>query len=281
LGCAHHGHLGWGPGRRRLLGDELGEGEAERPSEPGFGADIHQGSGADLTWSTDALPHGIEAGRSGAPHDSEGTSAEGESGGEDAKIFEWLRELDAIGTRPEQPPGMSSAAPSEDVPDWVDSMTGVQMPTYLSSGPTDTLPDWLSEPPPAEAGSKGQLLDASRPEMPQAPQPHDSADETGAIAPQEVPVDAPAPVPATSDVVPAFPPEEIRQLDVDAVFASMHMPDWLTELQPLQASSQDASSRPGLRTHLSCRPALVGAGNAPGRIHRRAGRGSFRRRTSA
>jgi hypothetical protein len=226
----------------RLVGDELDGVEAVRPSEPGFGADIHQGSWADLTWSTDGLSPGIEAGRSGVPHDSEGTSADGESGGEDAKIFEWLRELDAMGTRPEQPPGMSSTAPSEDVPDWVDSMMGVQsLPTYLSSGPTDTLPDWLSEPPPAEAGSKGQLLDASRPEMPQAPQPHGSADETGAIAPQELPVDVPAPVPATSDVVPAFPPEEIRQLDVDAVFASMHMPDWLTELgQPLQASSQDA-----------------------------------------
>jgi hypothetical protein len=47
------------------------------------------------------------------------------------------------------------------------------------------------------------------------------------------------------EVVPPFPPDEIHRLDVDAVFASMQMPDWLVDVEKGQSASFNASQSVG------------------------------------
>ncbi|MFH1184342.1 MAG: hypothetical protein V1755_04790 [Chloroflexota bacterium] len=125
------------------------------------------------------------------------------TGNENAEVHEWLRQLDATAARPDERRGAPRVPPAGDVPSWVESMMGV--PGQEAAGFGGALPDGLTD------AAASRAAPASVPPAPAATRP--------------------------KEVVPAIPPEGIDRLDVDAVFASMQMPDWLAEVTPPRSTS--------------------------------------------
>lgn len=162
-------------------------------------------------------------------------------GADNNEINEWLRQLDASAARREIASRPRGTGPAQDVPSWVDGMLGVPaVGPQGAGGPDDELPEWLVEP------ARGEPTDPPSRQLP-ALEPSDAAPSTGAWdLPAAEPLRMP---PATSqpttheplNVVPPFPPEETQGLDVDAVLASMQMPDWLADVEGKRGVSSDAS----------------------------------------
>jgi hypothetical protein len=165
-------------------------------------------------------------------------SAEQASAAEDNEINQWLRQLDASAARRETASTPHEIRGAQDVPSWVDGMLGVPTTSPQGpGGPEDRVPEWLVEPARSEETDSwpSPELDPSDAVPATGAQDRHTADLTTMPAATSSQTVGERPV-----AVPPFPPEEIHRLDVDAVFASMQMPDWLAEVERGQSASSEA-----------------------------------------
>jgi hypothetical protein len=170
---------------------------------------------------------------------------------------EWLKNLDA--GRPAEPvPTVQPSVPPVDSPDWLknldnSSASGVQPPASTQAN----VPDWLKSfgdssagsgaPPSADAtpdwlktaASSGEEPPAlqSQPGFEQAPAQGATPDWLSSLKPVEPEPSAPAftaqdAVPGPASASAAFTEDATSGNDVDAIFASMQMPDWLSDVAP-------------------------------------------------
>lgn len=167
---------------------------------------------------------------------------------------DWLRNLDAgAPVVPPQPPASNEppVQPQSEVPDWLQSF-GAETPAASSA---QILPDWLkaaapSPLPPSPTGreEEGEGENSRREETltpsempdwlsslkPVTSQPSEPGEPAApALAPEE----PSAKTPSTSS---AFTQDAMASTDVDAIFASMQMPDWLSSVSaPGQPPAQE------------------------------------------
>lgn len=162
---------------------------------------------------------------------------------------DWLKNLDAgapaIPQESAPPSNVEPPAPTQtDVPDWLKSF-GAQTPSAPSA---EGLPDWLKaaapsgeeppairpEPPSDEtSASSGSMPDWLSSLKPMESKPTEPGEPVApAFAPQE-----PSAKISTSS---AFTEDSLSSADVDAIFSSMQMPDWLTSASaPNQPPAQE------------------------------------------
>lgn len=157
------------------------------------------------------------------------------AGREHDEISEWLRQLDAAAVESEEPRSGHLASSAGDVPDWVEAMMGI--PDAPAPVEFDNLvPGWLEEQRGGALGSDGGPSGPipSTPTAPQTswPPPDLGVPESSGAGPRP-PFSVDEPQEATA----ASSPEEIQRLDVDAVFASMQMPEWLADLASAKSVS--------------------------------------------
>jgi hypothetical protein len=197
------------------------------------------------TWELATGPTDRAAAEGMGPLQQIRETAEQASGAEDNEINEWLRQLDASAARREIASRPHGTRTAQDIPSWVDGMLGVSATSPQGPGsPEDELPEWLVKPARSE---KTDPISRQSPAL----DPSDAAPATG--VPHRPAADPMTMPPVTSqrtaaeppEVVPPFPPEETHRLDVDAVFASMQMPDWLADVERGRAASTDPGQRPG------------------------------------
>ena len=213
----------------------------------------------------------------------------------DVEIPDWIKSLDAaapvLPDQPEKGKEPSSPLPeATDVPDWLKSLdqeSAAEQPG-VGSGSGEVLPSWLNTagpavqeppasptpevPPPAQAAppfeesiSPGELPDwiaalkpietqASEPVEPavSAFKPEPSAAEPVAPFPAQ---DTPEPSAASTAPVSAFTELPASSEDVDAIFASMQMPDWLSEIAESKPASSDESLPPAANEEEPIEPA--------------------------
>ncbi|HEY5982133.1 MAG TPA: hypothetical protein VIU38_01555 [Anaerolineales bacterium] len=163
----------------------------------------------------------------------------GTSSTEDSEVHEWLRKLDATASGAEERPSQRPIPAITDVPTWVTQMRGVtgDLAGPLPGGEAE-LPAWLQDSAALEAGEtrarstpSGEIPAETAPEPPLISTP-----DLGSKPPEVASPAAPQPTPPS---VPAFSTESLDAFDVDAVFESMHMPDWLADVpQPEQPPEQ-------------------------------------------
>ena len=213
----------------------------------------------------------------------------------DVEIPDWIKSLDAtapvVADQPET--GKEPSAPfpeATDVPDWLKSLDqefAAKQPG-VGSGSGEVLPNWLNT-----AGPSAQEPPASQtPEVPAPAQAAPPPEEN--ISPSELPdwitslkptevhnaepmepavsafelepsaAEAAAPVPTQDSeqppVAPTAPVSAFTELpssneDVDAIFASMQMPDWLSEIAETKPSTSDESLPPAAKEEEPIEPA--------------------------
>jgi hypothetical protein len=227
--------------------------------------DIKTDWGKDRSWSKESQPEDIDLGESEGSVPPNQVSSEEPAVPEDAEINEWLRRLDATAAQeqePQPPPGVPATT---DVPTWVDRMMGVtgpsvkesrgpvpggvpattDVPTWVdrmmgvtgvaareSAGPGDALPDWLTP----SAVTEEEVTDASE-------EPQEPLTWQGSSTPPTIDGSSVEGVPRTAGTddaqkaIQAFRPEDVQRLDVDAIFASMQMPEWLADVTPQRPAS--------------------------------------------
>ncbi|MGE5071860.1 MAG: hypothetical protein ACM3MF_00390, partial [Anaerolineae bacterium] len=149
---------------------------------------------------------------------------------EQPMVPDWLSSL------PETPEQAGLAAGSEakaeepavpaELPDWMAALQPKEeQPSEPQADeeaaiPTD-VPDWL-----AELGTPAQPSSAEAPTSPLLSEEHDQA---------AAQLDAEEPAAPGA----AFPPEAMPESDVDSVFASMQMPDWLSAVLPTTPAGEE------------------------------------------
>lgn len=158
---------------------------------------------------------------------------EGVSGVVHRETPDWLKNLDAGGSSvPPQPPTSNEPPAPADVPDWLKSF-GAETPAASSA---EAQPDWLQaaapsgeereaiqpEAPAEEISASSEMPDWLASLKPVAPQPPESS-QPPAFTPEE----PPAKTPSTPS---AFTEDAMSSADVDAIFSSMQMPDWLSSV---------------------------------------------------
>ncbi len=162
---------------------------------------------------------------------------------------DWLKNLDTgAPVVPPQPP-TSNEPPAQtqaqgDVPDWLKSF-GAETPSAPSA---EGVPDWLNAAAPSreepqavqpEAPSSGETSVPS--EMPDwlaslKPASSQPSEPSGPATPALTPEEPPAKTPSAS---PVFTEDAMSSADVDAIFSSMQMPDWLTSVAPSAQTSEE------------------------------------------
>ncbi len=152
--------------------------------------------------------------------------------------------------------GSGATPPPSDVPDWLKSLDQAAATPITTqpvpSRPAQEVPDWLktTPPPPAEA-EKGPPPPEGQPLTPETPAP-ETPDWLAFLKPVEVqspqPPQPSVPTPASEEPpaqelpsVPAFSAESMAGADVDDIFASMQMPDWLSSVAPTPAVEPPAA----------------------------------------
>ena len=190
------------------------------------------------SWSRDAGTPGAASGVSEAIDDLHAAVSAENTGNENTEVYEWLRQLDASAATAREPRAEPKAPSEGDVPSWIEGMTGV--PGQGAARLGAALPDSLVDAAPSSAESATEPPEPSAPRTPDdfsAPQTTDPTIAEAAADASRRPEISPA---ISQEVVPAFRPAEIDRLDVDAVFASMQMPDWLADLTSHQSISSPA-----------------------------------------
>lgn len=197
---------------------ESGQGFGPEPPLSGLGSEPSEASG----------PDSVSEARDGT--------------GENDEIYDWLRQLDASAAQEPAAQEIPEAPSTEaDVPVWVKNLgAGVRQRAAPPGGSTrEVLPDWLRQPevedneetPAPESPSPGASVESVSSETAQAAPFLEKETDIGAAAPGDAkPTDA-------GGRVSAFTPEGLSSIDVDAVFASMKMPDWLSEVAPHEAAA--------------------------------------------
>jgi hypothetical protein len=210
-------------------GETYGEPEMAE-SEEEISAWKVQDSFADEPGSTEAFSTGKEAAQ---PPADDLTSND--------EIHNWLRQLDANAQEEAQAGHDVKPATEEAVPDWVRNLGSVDSPPQSPPPPTGReVPDWVKgmeaaasgvreeEPRPAasSAGRGAAIEGAGEPQGPS--RESDSAQQTPGSETGE---------PAHG--TPALRPEPAAGLDVDAVFASMQLPEWLSDVMPAESEAEE------------------------------------------
>ena len=174
---------------------------------------------------------------------------------------DWLKNLGTETPTPEQPSGGqtppssgASESSSAEVPDWLKSFgQDFAAPELKESQPAEAVPAWLgstsqpeSEPPvippqaPAEETSaSGELPDwlaSLKPVESQSSEPGGPSNSALSALKEEPPSET-ASVPASPS---AFVEGSLSNNDVDAIFASMQMPDWLSDATPGQPPAEES-----------------------------------------
>ena len=157
---------------------------------------------------------------------------------------DWLKNLDAGASAvPPQPPTINEPpVPAQvDVPDWLKSF-GSETPAAPSA---EAMPDWLKaaapsgevpqaiqpEPPSEEESASSEMPDWLSSLKPAASQPSAPSEPAApALTPQE---------PKTPSAPSAFTEDAMSSQDVDAIFSSMQMPDWLTSVTPASQTTEE------------------------------------------
>ncbi len=179
---------------------------------------------------------------------------------------DWLKSLDSSAVSFEQKPAVQAAsesqpAPASDVPDWLRTFGEPPAPSTPSTPaaaapPSDEMmPDWLKA-----AAPSGEMPQAVQPEKStgaETPPAAEMPDWLSSLKPVEAeskPQESAAPVFAsqesgeTSSVAPAFADDSLTSGDVDAIFGSMQMPDWLSSaaapVQPPASESLPPAAQP-------------------------------------
>ncbi len=176
---------------------------------------------------------------------------------------DWLKNLDSSAAsfeqKPvEQPASQSQSAPASDVPDWLRtfgeppaSLTP-STPAIAASPSNEMMPDWLKAAAPSD-------------EMPQAVQPPEPADEgvsptinmpgwLSSLKPIES-ESQPQESGQASSAAPAFADDSLSSGDVDAIFGSMQMPDWLSSAAAPSQPPASESLPPAAQSGASIAPA--------------------------
>jgi hypothetical protein len=150
-------------------------------------------------------------------------SAQNLPSGAPSNVPDWLKsfgqETPTISV--EQPPAQEQAVPDQALPDWlqaVGSTGGPSSAVQPGSAADDTsaateLPDWISSLGPTRQPGQGV-----------------TSPTTPAFAPEESQTETPIEEPPTTGS--AFTEEALAETDVEAIFASMQTPDWLSDLIP-------------------------------------------------
>jgi hypothetical protein len=172
---------------------------------------------------------------------------------------DWLKKLQAEQRPPEvpQPPASRPATPDMDVPAWLRSFSEeaptppeAEEPAQPPLSPERPLPDWLNsiqasgpEPTPTQAAPDADETATPAVELPD----WISSLGHGQEAVQEEPTpnapafeaEAPSNETLGSTGAPAFAEEGPSGNDIDAIFASMQMPDWLSAVMPEQPAAAE------------------------------------------
>ena len=177
---------------------------------------------------------------------------------------DWLKNLDASSVAVEQKPAeqpASESQPASDVPDWLrtfgepPALSTPSAPVAATPTSDTMMPDWLKAAAPSG-------------EVPQVVQPEKSTDEgtppavempdwLSSLKPIETdaqpkesvePVFAPQEPGQAPSAAPAFADDSLSSGDVDAIFGSMQMPDWLSSAaapsQPPASESLPPAAQP-------------------------------------
>ncbi len=191
----------------------------------------------------------------------------------DQPLPDWLQSLDSPSKQaaPSQPEPIPEESPAEvELPDWISSLGTTQPPAAAEEKPISTpvqpapeethgetvLPDWISSlgaaQPTESATAAEESKPASAPDEPIGEQPHKAAelpDWISALSASEPPAPTenqpafereeptttePVLPPATTES--AFTNDPLAGTDVDAIFASMQTPDWLSAVMPSKPS---------------------------------------------
>ena len=196
-------------------------------------------------------------------------------------IPDWIKQLDAdspaAGQQPpsREEPVLTPVTPIE-VPDWLKGLGQKQEPVGAqepASGPGELLPDWLktggpstqesfaSPPTPEETTAfPSQPVPEIQPNLTELP---DWISSLKPVKPQgSTPNEPVVPVfeseqpsfPKPDSAAPAFTESPDASNDVDAIFASMQMPDWLSDIT-LSKHATDDSLPPAAQADESIAPA--------------------------
>ncbi len=191
----------------------------------------------------------------------------------DQPLPDWLKSLDSTSKQaaPSQPEPILEENPAEvELPDWISSPGTTQPPAAaedkpvsppVQPGPAETpgeavLPDWISSlgavQPTESATAPQESMGASAPDEPireQTPKAAELPDWISALGASKAPTptenqaafEREEPT-ATEPVLPptttgsAFTDDSLAGTDVDAIFASMQTPDWLSAVMPSKPS---------------------------------------------
>ncbi len=202
----------------------------------------------------------------------------------ETNIPEWIKKLDAntpaVGPQlPLREEPLSPTATPIEVPDWLKGLGQNQEPAAPAAGqeplnnrPGEQLPDWLKTSGPSTSDAFTSPAPEELTAAPSQPVPEKQPDLTelpdwiSSLKPAEPQSSKPS-----EPVIPVFEPEqptspdpgspapaftEISEAgnDVDAIFASMQMPDWLSDVT-LKKPSADESLPPAAQTDESIAPA--------------------------
>jgi len=192
-----------------------------------------------------------------------------EASSSNADKSDWLHDLQSGASTFDETPVDQTPISSDERPDWLKNMDAgaasfeqkpVEQPVSQSqSAPASDVPDWLrtfGEPP---APSTPSAPAAPSGEMPQVVQPLEPAD-VGISPAVDMPDWLSSPEPDESEpqpqesgqassAAPAFADGSLSSGDVDAIFGSLQMPDWLSSAaapsQPLASESPPPAAQSG------------------------------------
>lgn len=165
------------------------------------------------------------------------------------ETLDWLKRLDAETPAVEKSSSSNEAASAQtDVPDWLKNF-GQESATPETTAPQSgqALPDWLKaaapsgeEPPPVQSKSAADEKSASG-ELPDWIASLKPADSQASAPSESVPsvFKSEEPPAEPSSPASAFVEDSLSSGDVDAIFASMQMPDWLSDITPSQAPTEE------------------------------------------
>ncbi len=187
---------------------------------------------------------------------------------EPVELPDWISSLGTgqeLAETPEPQPAASETIPPAELPDWISTLGTEQAtpqaaeperaepePAAAESLPPAELPDWISllgaeqaarpaaesQPAAEEAMSAAELPDWLS--SLGAPEPSGEVPEPSALEPELPAAETPAVAHPAAGA--ALPPQALAGEDVDAVFASMQTPDWLSAVLP--SAEESAESAP-------------------------------------
>jgi hypothetical protein len=171
--------------------------------------------------------------------------------GTNNEVPDWLKGLDAevaFGTAQGSRSHDSQSATDDrgnasksDLPDWLSNLGGGADGQAINTG--ENLPSWLKPPKEPSQGAPAFKPPKAAPEGAAMPDWVASPMPPREPPVQPEPLSAPAKADQASATIPrgasVFTEDVLSGGDVDAIFASMQMPDWLSDVKPIDALSNE------------------------------------------